>query len=59
MTIGVLIILLSGTTIRYLWVDEENYKYDPEALTVWKDFILVILGALSGYIAGKGNDKPN
>ena len=57
LTVGVVIILLTGTNLRYLLTDEPPV-YHKDAVQAWKDIILVIIGALSGYIAGKtnGND---
>ena len=64
LAIGVVLVLLSGTTLNLLWLTPQELGEAQEgfnsemAATFWKDIINVILGALAGYIAGKNhNDK--
>lgn len=53
LALGVIIILLAGTSVRYLYLPEDTPNTDPEIIANWKDIINVIIGALAGYIAGK------
>ena len=55
---GVLLILMSGTPWVYVFTDTVPEGVQGEAaMGFWKDIMLVIIGALSGYISGKGNDQ--
>lgn len=56
LTVIVGTILLSGTSLRCMWSDCTIPRETNEtALTLWKDVLLVILGALSGFIV-RGDD---
>lgn len=57
LAVGVMVLLLTGSNLRYLLTDQPP-TYDENAMQVWKEIILVIIGALSGYIAGKNNGGP-
>ena len=61
LTVGVILMLMSGTSLKYAFIDPVDWSTLPvstdASIAFWKDVVLVILGALSGYISGKGN-KP-
>lgn len=59
LAIGVMLIILSGTPARFLWMPVEPTmpRATTEELTLWKDMLLVIIGALAGYVSGKGPDR--
>ena len=61
LTVGVIIMLISGTSIKYAFIDPVDWQTLPAptdtSTAFWKDVVLVILGALSGYLSGKG-DRP-
>jgi len=53
LAVGVVAILLTGTSIRYLYLPPEAPGMSVETSAIWKDIINVIVGALAGYIAGR------
>lgn len=52
---GVIVILISGTSFRLLWLPDGAAwpRATIEELTLWHDLMLVIIGALAGYISGR------
>ena len=55
LTLGVLLMLLSGTYIRCFWL-ECPAEFSPEKTAFWKDVMNILLGGLIGYMAGKGTE---
>ena len=54
LAIAVMTVLLSGTYLRCAFMDcTVPYPAVAQGQEFWKDIILVILGALSGYISGR------
>lgn len=59
LALGVMFVLMSGTNISALWLSIDDRialksAYSPEEYAFWQDITNVILGALAGYIAGRG-----
>lgn len=63
LTFGLVLILLTGTPLRFLWMDDAALALPPataELTAVWRDVLLVIVGALTGFISGRsGGDGGN
>lgn len=63
LAVGVVGIMLSGTSLKLLFLDVEDVvaaeqNIDAELrIGFWKDIFNVILGALAGYIAGRGKNE--
>jgi hypothetical protein len=55
LAMAVLIFVLSGTALRGWLFGQIGHPPNVESTQAWKDIINVILGALSGYIAGKSS----
>lgn len=55
LALTIAIVLLSGTpgALHLLGADPSGDP-SPERLSFWKDIVNVILGALAGYITGRG-----
>ena len=56
LAVSVLIFVMSGTALRNL-VLGDSPPPQIEQVQAWKDIINVILGALAGYIVGKGTNS--
>jgi hypothetical protein len=52
LAVGLVLVLLSGTSLRHIWSPVSAANPSPDLITVWKDIILVIIGVLAGYISG-------
>jgi hypothetical protein len=53
LTVGVVLTILSGTSLRFLWTPVNAPPMDMQMVSLWKDLVLVILGMLAGYISGR------
>ena len=56
LAVGVVLIILSGTPMRFAFIDPMTPGTPIELAAMWKDLVLVIVGILAGYISGK-DDK--
>jgi hypothetical protein len=51
LAIGLILVLLTGTSLRHLWTTPEDVAAGAGDLEAWRDVVMVLIGALSGYIA--------
>ena len=57
LTVGVLVMLISGTYVRCIWMDCTDVDIGrPESIAFWKDVMNILIGGLIGYMVGNKND---